>query len=84
MVVKPQCMVVNPSTYVYGSYTFSLKKANQTQNHKFSKNLKPYTPINYKFSRTTTHSVKTSLLTNCCVFDYFKMWDRRQLNHLRL
>jgi len=32
MVVRPQCMVVKPQ-HIYGSYTFSWKRANQSHTH---------------------------------------------------
>ena len=58
-------------------------KAIYTIKFQIQQKLKPYTLLNYKFSKTWNenyvHIQQTSLLIHCFVFGYFKVKDRRQL-----
>ena len=43
--------------------------------------MKPHTPLNYEFSKACNENYTFSKQAyHCFVFDYFKVWDKRQLN----
>ena len=73
-------MVVK-SQHIYGSYTFNWKKTNQSYtHHKITKKIEAIHTIKPQLQQNLKWKLQNFINTLFCTYNYFKMWDRRQLN----